>query len=547
MKTITFYSYKGGVGRSLTLANIAMRLADLGKKVCLIDFDLEAPGLHLKFKDYLNSKNIKKGLVEYISEFQKNGFLPDDFKDYLVDINYDGRLDGLIKFFPAGNVNNDNYWKDLSSINWKDLFYNNKSHGVELLLNLKEVINRDEKPDFLLIDSRTGITDISGIAMTLLADTVVTLAANNSENINGISKIIKSLKNEKNNLTGVLPEVHFVLTRIPYYTNPEDKHKEAIIIKKTLNIINRDEELISKVFVIHSDRELEEEEKFKINNISGKSKRNDIVPIEEDYLTLFEELTKNSLDGNEVSKFNDLRECELLIEQALSVRDKAIKINLLKKAIKLNKKADEAYSLLASIYDDLEEYKTALFNINKALTIDKTNLHSKYIKAYILDNMDDRDDEVLMLLNEIIDKDSEHWQAIFLKGNIYYRKNHFKKALKYKLQLVDLDPNYHVGYNEVANVYRVMGEYDKAFEYVYKNLELNPKSKYGTGTLGEIYAELGNDREFYKNLQLSFVFGMKPKAFQRIISTEKIYRKYFNDKKFLELLNSYRIKVEFPK
>ena len=47
MKTITFYSYKGGVGRSLTLSNIATRLADLGKKVCIIDFDLEAPGLHL--------------------------------------------------------------------------------------------------------------------------------------------------------------------------------------------------------------------------------------------------------------------------------------------------------------------------------------------------------------------------------------------------------------------------------------------------------------------------------------------------------------------
>ncbi|WP_298901769.1 AAA family ATPase [uncultured Psychroserpens sp.] len=546
MKTITFYSYKGGVGRSLTLANIAMRLADLGKKVCLIDFDLEAPGLHLKFKDYLNSRSINKGLVEYISEFQRTGFLPNDFKNYLVDINYDGRLDGLIKFFPAGNVNNDNYWKDLSSINWKDLFYNDKSHGVELLLNLKEVINRDENPDFLLIDSRTGITDISGIAMTLLADTVVTLAANNNENINGISKIIKSLKNEKNNLRGVLPEVHFVLTRIPYYTNPEDKHKEAIIIRKTLNIINKEEELISKVFVIHSDRELEEEEKFKINTLSGKSKRNDIVPIEEDYLTLFEELTKNSLNGDEVSKFNNLRESELLIEQALSEKDKAIKINLLKKAIALNNKSDEAYCELASIYDDLEDYKAALSNINKALKIDKTNLHSKYVKSFILDSMGDREEEVLLLLDEIIERESNHWQAIFLKGNIFYRKENFKKALKYKLQLVDIDPNYHVGYNEVANVYRVLGEYDKAFEYIYKNLEMNPKSRYGTGTLAEIYSEIGNDREFYKNLQLSFVFGMKQKVFQRIISTEKVYRKYFKDKKFLELLNNYRIKVDFP-
>ena len=42
----TFYSYKGGVGRSLLLANAARFLATLGKGVVAIDFDFEAPGLH---------------------------------------------------------------------------------------------------------------------------------------------------------------------------------------------------------------------------------------------------------------------------------------------------------------------------------------------------------------------------------------------------------------------------------------------------------------------------------------------------------------------
>ena len=49
MRTITFYSYKGGVGRSLLVANVATYLATLGKRVFAIDFDLEAPGLHYKF------------------------------------------------------------------------------------------------------------------------------------------------------------------------------------------------------------------------------------------------------------------------------------------------------------------------------------------------------------------------------------------------------------------------------------------------------------------------------------------------------------------
>ena len=42
---VTFYSYKGGVGRSMALANIAVLLAQRGMKVLMVDWDLEAPGL----------------------------------------------------------------------------------------------------------------------------------------------------------------------------------------------------------------------------------------------------------------------------------------------------------------------------------------------------------------------------------------------------------------------------------------------------------------------------------------------------------------------
>ena len=50
METVAFYSYKGGVGRSMLLANAARFLAALGKGVVALgkgvvalDFDFEAP------------------------------------------------------------------------------------------------------------------------------------------------------------------------------------------------------------------------------------------------------------------------------------------------------------------------------------------------------------------------------------------------------------------------------------------------------------------------------------------------------------------------
>ena len=65
MKTLTFYSYKGGVGRSLALANIATRLTEFNKKIGLLYFELEDPGLHLKIPTLLKTVKIEKGIVDY--------------------------------------------------------------------------------------------------------------------------------------------------------------------------------------------------------------------------------------------------------------------------------------------------------------------------------------------------------------------------------------------------------------------------------------------------------------------------------------------------
>src|ERR1700730_129654 len=79
-KIITFYSYKGGTGRTMALANTACLLTQdkeaIDKRsVLLIDWDLEAPGLHRFFRDYLTlltngdgdpdeALNDKEGLID---------------------------------------------------------------------------------------------------------------------------------------------------------------------------------------------------------------------------------------------------------------------------------------------------------------------------------------------------------------------------------------------------------------------------------------------------------------------------------------------------
>lgn len=49
MNVISFFSYKGGVGRTTLLANVAAHIASTGKRLACIDLDINAPGLDIVF------------------------------------------------------------------------------------------------------------------------------------------------------------------------------------------------------------------------------------------------------------------------------------------------------------------------------------------------------------------------------------------------------------------------------------------------------------------------------------------------------------------
>ncbi|HBX50650.1 MAG: hypothetical protein A2W98_00890 [Bacteroidetes bacterium GWF2_33_38] len=559
MKTITFYSYKGGVGRSLALANIAKRLSEFGKKVCIIDFDLEAPGLHHKFKE--NIKGINQGLVDYIDYFNKKNSLPKSINDYVTPIKFNNKKYTDIDFIAAGNVYSDKYWKTLFSIDWIKMFYKKESQGVALFVDLKERIKKELKPDYLLIDSRTGISEISGITMSLMADEIVLLAAKNDENIQGIKQIIKTLSQPENTLTGKLPKLNFVLCRIPYFERPDEK----IIELRAVNAVDKDLRKFIKendlpiefnnLFVIHSDPTLEIEEKllmgyqFEKEEISNQNTQRSSrikTPISSDYLELFEELTKEKLSIEEKEMFNNLKKAEHLIEKALKISDQNQKLEILLEAIKLNPKSDEAYSQLAVNLYSLGNLDDALNKINKAIELNPESNDYLCTKGGILKNIGNVDKAELVFKN-VLSRDNKNLNALIWLGSIFYKKKMYEEAYKCYVSLINYYPDYEAGYNNIANLYRIQKNYEKAFEFIYKALELAPRDFTSTVTLAEIYAETGNDNEFYKNFELSLSFGMPKNQAERILKTEEIYRKYFKYPKFINILKKYNIDIDVSK
>ena len=70
-QVITFYSYKGGTGRTMALANVAWILASNGKRVLAVDWDLESPGLHKFFHPFLDESIVSAtpGVIEIINDY----------------------------------------------------------------------------------------------------------------------------------------------------------------------------------------------------------------------------------------------------------------------------------------------------------------------------------------------------------------------------------------------------------------------------------------------------------------------------------------------
>jgi MinD-like ATPase involved in chromosome partitioning or flagellar assembly len=188
-KIITFYSYKGGVGRSMALANIAVLFARRGCKVLMIDWDLEAPGLENFFggeNNYIQVEEVKKkkGLVEVLVGEESAEIRQKKWREYVIPIHIPDTATPLY-LLSAGQRNENNYFDKVRQFDVNE-FYREKNGG-EFIENLRKEWLAEY--DYVFVDSRTGVTDIGGICTIQLPDILVLLFTPTEQSFKGIIDI----------------------------------------------------------------------------------------------------------------------------------------------------------------------------------------------------------------------------------------------------------------------------------------------------------------------------------------------------------------------
>lgn len=221
MHTATFYSFKGGSGRSMALVNVAAELAKSGQRVLVVDFDLEAPGLDT-FK--LPRPSVQSdGLVDFVLEYLDTGESPNclDFiyKSEVPDIS------GELWVMPAGR-NDEHYDGKFKSINWRDLY--ESQDGYLLFEDLKGQWKDRLNPDYVLIDSRTGHTDVSGICTRQLPDSVFLFIFPTEQNRRGLEAVVHKIRRESEGKNTKEIKLHLVFANVPDLDDEESYIADSI-------------------------------------------------------------------------------------------------------------------------------------------------------------------------------------------------------------------------------------------------------------------------------------------------------------------------------
>lgn len=183
---VVFYGLKGGVGRSTALCMVAWGLARQGKRVLLVDFDLESPGL--------------SGLilpVERAAEFGVTDWLVEDGVNQSESL-----LQDMVSISPLGEATQGDV-RVAAAMGQKESDYLAKlarayadvpsEHGPqrlgERLRRMVLALEQREKPDVVLIDSRAGLHDLAAAAITGLADTALLFATDGEQTWQGYRQL----------------------------------------------------------------------------------------------------------------------------------------------------------------------------------------------------------------------------------------------------------------------------------------------------------------------------------------------------------------------
>jgi septum site-determining protein MinD len=200
-KIISIHSFRGGTGKSNTTANLAALLASDGKRIGIVDTDIQSPGIHVIFR-------VDPGQVR----FALNDFLWG--KCEIRQAAYDmSASEGIA---PPGRL-----YLIPSSVKTGDiarvLHY---GYDVNLLREGFQKLITELELDYLFIDTHPGLNEETLLSIAL-SDTLIVILRPDQQDYQGTAVTVEVSRQLE------VPRMFLVVNKIPAVLNTDDLKREV--------------------------------------------------------------------------------------------------------------------------------------------------------------------------------------------------------------------------------------------------------------------------------------------------------------------------------
>lgn len=178
----TLFSIKGGVGRSTTAAALASHLARNGKRVLVLDLDLESPGISAALLP--RDQHPEFGIVDWFVE-DLVGQGEAVLSGMVGRPEWRQPISGDVMVVPAYGANLGEYVAKLGRVYLDRVNGEGRRSWTMRLATLLDELERQEQPDVVILDSRSGLHDLAAAAVTDVAAHVLLFALDSESTWDG--------------------------------------------------------------------------------------------------------------------------------------------------------------------------------------------------------------------------------------------------------------------------------------------------------------------------------------------------------------------------
>lgn len=195
-KIISIHSFRGGTGKSNTTANIAALLAADGARVCVVDTDINSPGIHVLFN--LDETEMVHSLNDYLW-----GKCSIEEAAHDVTGHIGGEIKGQVFLIP-------------SSIKAGEIArILREGYDVGLLNDgFRDVVEK-LKLDYLLIDTHPGLNEETLLSIAI-SNALVIILRPDSQDYQGTAVTVDVAKKLD------VPKLLMLVNKVPSTLDPED-------------------------------------------------------------------------------------------------------------------------------------------------------------------------------------------------------------------------------------------------------------------------------------------------------------------------------------